>query len=661
MTPSINPQPQTPEAVRAIAQSRGGQSSPEATAPIVPEAGESTRYRISRRVELAKYTQLYERRADEPLYRPLQIYALNPAVSRLEGALAITRVQYEPLEPGPKGSVIEVSSQGVGSASWGVANLEDPFVLMQSGYTPSLSEPRFHQQMVYAVAMMTYNNFKVALGRNVAWAFSRLQGCDDHNRLLLRPHGAEEANAWYDRETGEIVFGYFKARRSTPVAQAGEGYVFTSVSHDVIAHEMSHALLDGLRSHFLVPSHQDVLAFHEAFADLVAFFQHFTFEGVVRAAIGKSRGNLQRADLLVEIAQEFGQGLGGNERALRTLADLPDEFVDGDKKDPSATLLTYAQAGTEPHDLGRVLARAIFAAFLRIYKQRSSRYIKLATNGTGELPAGDLSNGLQEILVSEVRRLAEQFLSICIRAIDYCPPVDIRFGDYLRALITADSDVVPDDTEAYRETIIRAFGERGLYGEGTRSMTEDALTWGGPRMTIEPAAELSFGRMQFDGDPAMPVSVVEMRRQAGALGRLVCHPRLASEFGLVSPESEAFQQGEYQLPIVESVRSARRVGPDRQVVFDTVAEVVQSRRVRRPDGSSFVFYGGSTIILGPRGEVRFVIRKRVDHEERPAEQIEFMQSETGNSFWTLKAGEFNLTKNVAKRLCVRAFNAEGCS
>jgi hypothetical protein len=88
---------------------------------------------------------------------------------------------------------------------------------------------------------------------------------------------------------------------------------------------------------------------------------------------------------------------------------------------------------------------------------------------------------------------------------------------------------------------------------------------------------------------------------------------------------------------------------------------VQSRRVRRPDGSSFVFYGGSTIILGPRGEVRFVIRKRVDHEERPAEQIEFMQSETGKSFWTLKAAEFNLTKNVAKRLCVRAFNAEGCS
>ena len=36
------------------------------------------------------------------------------------------------------------------------------------------------------------------------------------------------------------------------------------------------ALLDGLRANFTHPSDGDVLAFHEAFADLVAIFQHFS-------------------------------------------------------------------------------------------------------------------------------------------------------------------------------------------------------------------------------------------------------------------------------------------------------------------------------------------------------------------------------------------------
>ena len=45
---------------------------------------------------------------------------------------------------------------------------------------------------------------------------------------------------------------------------------------------------------------------------------------------------------------------------------------------------------------------------------------------------------------------------MCIRALDYCPPVDITFGEYLRALITADADLVPDDDRGYRVAMIGA-------------------------------------------------------------------------------------------------------------------------------------------------------------------------------------------------------------
>src|SRR5690606_32601690 len=104
--------------------------------------------------------------------------------------------------------------------------------------------------------------------------------------------------------------------------------------------------------------------------------------------------------------------------------------------------LRYGES-REPHALGSVLVSAVFEAFTTVFRRKTARYIRLATGGSGVLPDGELSPHLVEILAGEAARLASQFLSICIRAIDYCPPVDIVFGEYLRALITADAALVP--------------------------------------------------------------------------------------------------------------------------------------------------------------------------------------------------------------------------
>jgi hypothetical protein len=183
-------------------------------------------------------------------------------------------------------------------------------------------------------------------------------------------------------------------------------------------------------------------------------------------------------------------------------------------------------------------------------------------------------------------------------------------------------------------------------------MTEDALAWSGPQIPIGIEPALSFGQMRFEGDPARPMSVDEMRKQAGALGRLVTGLEVAEEFGLVSPHHPACKSGEYGIPRVESVRSARRVGPDKQVVFDTVAEVVQTRRVTDKHGRRFEFYGGSTVILGPLGDVRFIIRKRVDHAGRLQEQTEFMET-AGARFWEKRGRQMRPARDIPRRLCSR--------
>ncbi len=641
-----------PDAVESAAQSRGGRPV-NGGPPADVAAPDESQFRISERIAFADRTRVYERAEGDPLYRPLRIYALDPTASRLDGGIVSTKVPFEPLAPGPVGSLFAVDSTDATGGVWKNADLQDPSVLVRGGYVPSVSSPQFHQQMVYAVAMTTYASFKLALGRNISWPFP--PSGPGNNRLRLRPHGAEEPNAWYDRSKGEVVFGYFTPQRSTTLARKGQGTIFTCLSHDVIAHELTHALLDGLRSHFFIPSHRDVMAFHEAFADLVALFQHFTFEDVVRAAIGASRGNLAAAKPIIKFAKEFGEGLEGADDALRTLSDAENEYKPSGE-DNNDVLLTYESVlqrskAPEAHDLGRVLSRGVFRAFVVVFRRRTRRFFQLASSGTGEMAPGDLPSTLVDVLVQEARRLAGQFLTICIRAIDYCPPVDVRFGDFLQAMITADRDVVPDDDLAYREAIINAFGERRIYGEGTAAMTEDALAWSGPQLAIAPEPQLGFGKMQFEGDPGKPVSAAEMRRQAVAVGRLAMRPGVDREFGIVSPNNPAFASGEYALPVVESVRTARRIGPDQQVVFDTVAEIVQTRRVTIPNGRSFLFYGGATVIIGATGRVRFVIRKRVDHEQRLEEQIEFMRSPEGRRVWEATATGLRPARDVAKRLC----------
>ena len=65
---------------------------------------------------------------------------------------------------------------------------------------------------------------------------------------------------------------------------------------------------------------------------------------------------------------------------------------------------------------------------------------------------------------------------MCIRALDYCPPVDLTFADYLRGLITADADLVADDDWHYRVAIIEAFRQaRHLSARASHLVGEVAL------------------------------------------------------------------------------------------------------------------------------------------------------------------------------------------
>ncbi len=532
-----------------------------------------------------------------PTHRRLRVFTQDPSVGRLDGQVCTLSVPYETLSPGPAGAWFVVDDRGATGAP---LDLDAPALLMSDGLSPSTTDRRFACQMVYAVAMETYARFTDALGRDPG--FGPIPH-DDH-RLRLIPRAFRDSNAYYDREAGTVELGWQKAERfATGRSQPG-GHVFLALSRDVVTHEITHALLDGLRPNFLRPTHPDVPALHEGFSDLVAIFLHFTQRDIVAAAIERTQGRVD-TDQLAAIGRQFGFDLIDGRSPLRTAV----HSTTWDSPVPEAH--TYEHQDEE-HDLGSVLVSACFEAFRRIFEAKTSRLRHVFAAYQGRLP----SEGV-ELLARDACQLAGQFLNILIRAIDYCPSHHCTFGEYLRAMITADTDLVADDPWAYREAMVTAFRRYGITVPDVLDLSEQSLLWKRPERPITVEA-LRFSQLRLDcvngliqwSDDARQVAAAE------ALGRAVCTPEHGRDCGLMRPG------GKVEPPRVMSLRTLRRVAPDGTVNFDTVAEIVQRRAVREG-----YFFGGCTLVIDASGRVRYAVRKDIDSERRLLAQRRWLRTQ----------------------------------
>ena len=293
-----------------------------------------------------RYQSAYGTRA--AARRRLRIYATDPMSGRRSPYRITIDIDNEPeLGEGPRGSILEVwDRDGAHNCYYAPVDLNHEALLMEAGLAPSESDPRFHQQMVYAVAMKVVESARRALGRPIDFYRSK-----SRPRLKLIPHAFYGANAFFDKSLNAILFGYFQASRETPGPNLPGQNVFTCLSHDVIAHEMTHAIVNRLRPYFLEPTNKDVLAFHEAFSDIVALFQRFSYHELLVEYVQSSGARLEDASGLVGLAQQVGYATGGG-KALRSAI--------GTKDDPKAILRTF-----EPHHRGAILVSAVFDGYFR--------------------------------------------------------------------------------------------------------------------------------------------------------------------------------------------------------------------------------------------------------------------------------------------------------
>ena len=568
-----------------------------------------------------------------PPQRMLQVYAFDPSRgTRLENHLTIP-VTFEKLKKGPVGQKIAVIDYNASNQCYyeGI-ELDSPAFLAQGGLAPSEADPQFHQQMVYAVIMDTIRRFERALGREVKWRpdRSRRAGNPYHGLLKVYPHAMQEANAFYDPNLRALLFGYFQAPEEDAGANLPGQIVFTCLSHDIVAHETTHAILDGIREHFNEPTGPDAAAFHEGFSDIVALLQHFSFKDSLLDTIQRTGGLIHRRQLtpevypghdgpmiqaeagednpMVDLAHQFGEAMG-NRKALRDALGTP--------PDPKLLETTF-----EPHARGAILVAAVFDAFFSVYINRTRDLIRIAYPDGRAIIPNFLHADLANRLADEAAKTAGHIQNICLRALDYCPPVDITFGDYLRAIVTADRDTVARDAIGYRTALINAFRARGIRPEGVISYSEEALSWS-----------------PYEGLP-LTRSNPSFRHLWGDLNRLEDEPNPRNEkklykrlWGRAGTFCQALNLSSSCRVQAKSLHPLYRVRPDGSMQRQIVAELVQKRdkvevEPGNPDTDTFTFRGGTTLLINRQGEVRFAISKPIDGcagEERLERQRSFLR------------------------------------
>ncbi|MCA1604053.1 MAG: hypothetical protein LC775_00875, partial [Acidobacteria bacterium] len=416
----------------------------------------------------------------------------------------------EELAPGPRGYRVQVvdydTSSGLLYQPLDYPPLQngqylDPFKEDAQRETNEnlITDPRFHQQNVYAIVMKTLARFEFALGRRVSWGFPGHQ-------INVAPHAFADPNAFYSKHDQAIVFGYFKGL-------SGQ-VVFSCLSHDVVAHETTHAILDGLRNRYTDPSSPEQAGFHEGFSDVVALLSVFSLKEVVSTLLQPRHQKKEfksdlispqeltieklRDSVLLGLAKQMGhemEGVRGNRaNALRRSVKLRPLT---DKDDPK----TYEKSEEfqEPHRRGEILVAAMLNAFLQAWGARINQLERGRPGAKLDL----------QMVVEQGTDAANQLLTMAIRALDYAPPTDLQFKDYLSALITADKELVPDDSKyQYRKILLHSFRD---YGVKPASFNSPDGSWESCN------AQLTYDRSHFESmmrDPDEVFRFIWENRQA---------------------------------------------------------------------------------------------------------------------------------------------------
>jgi len=264
----------------------------------------------------------------------------------------------------------------------------------------------FMQISTFATVLKVIDFFESSdnLGRKIHWAFT-----DD--KLMIIPRAGEAKNAYYDRNNHNIQFYFHKAEQGHTI--------YTALSHDIVVHEATHAVLDGIAPDLYDSIQPQSLALHEAVADITAISQTLLNEMVLFSYDALTGGtDKDEYSALSNIAVEFGSDIrrAEGENYLRRMKNT---FCMRRHNMPEPSMAVVVQPD-DPHQMSQVLSGILYA----VIENRMSETNRSAT---------DIFATLETTFIPAARRVTR----IIFRALDYLPPGEASFIDYGRAFVLA--------------------------------------------------------------------------------------------------------------------------------------------------------------------------------------------------------------------------------
>jgi hypothetical protein len=238
---------------------------------------------------------------------------------------------------GPRDARIEIKDPAIAAVE---PNAFGDFVTMPD-------TPQFDAVHTFAVVRQTLTMYQRALSNAgslmpLPWQWN---SSVDTAPLQVFPYGLPNVmNAFYSRNQSSLKFGDF-------IPSGETGRVYTCRSFDIVSHETGHAVLDGLKPHWLEANNPPQTGgLHESFGDLTAIFLALSQLDQCDAVVAQTKAHLHDKTFLADIAEQFGLALGST-TGLRN--------ADND--------LTLSQAGTEVHAISQVFTGAIYDILADIF------------------------------------------------------------------------------------------------------------------------------------------------------------------------------------------------------------------------------------------------------------------------------------------------------
>ena len=322
----------------------------------------------------------------------------------------VTIIPHDPLTSKP--GVIEVEKAKVGSTlanekAYSI-NASNPKAIpdLEGNYLYELGTAQFDQVNSFNTVSQTVDMMESAKGSPVKWAFK-------NPKLGVNPHKREGMNAYYSRNEASVNFFYFK---SEPLGKT----VQTSQSSDIVAHEVGHAVLDGIRPGYLGWD-VETMSVHEAFGDMSSMMYALKDEGIRNTVLGQNGGDFSKHSLISKLGEEFGKAVvladsnpnNDNRDYLRSMIN-DFKYVDPstlpEKTDPD-------QLAGECHSFSRVLSGALYDMVGDFYDKNK---------------AGRMSP-------EEALKVAnDDFSHLMLKTAELAPTTTCKFKDFALAMLKCD-------------------------------------------------------------------------------------------------------------------------------------------------------------------------------------------------------------------------------